>query len=246
MRTLAVVTVVLASLVPCRAQNLLPNADFDHDVSGWTVLANGSFPPNLLSWDATRSSSGPGGSALIHTPIGLGGLLSIASTCVPVTPGVTYSFGADYQFPSAAGPDFFLVSVGFASDAACANGIGGPDSSVQFPSLNPIGQWRTLAGPDVTAPPGAASALFAAAMASNLDSVPHEVNFDHAYFGPRGTVGPGQAVTEVPTLSEAGLLALALGLGVAALGVLRRRAYASSRSSSSRRFAARRSMVSRR
>jgi hypothetical protein len=221
MRYLAVaVVVVLSSLVPCRAQNLLPNPEFDHDVSGW---APPSSYPATLSWDNTRSVLGLGGSALIQTPFGIGGFLCITA-CAPVTPGVVYSFGGQYQFPVRAGTHGVEMSVTFTSDAGCLNGIADFDSPLQNASSTPAGVWQVLAGPDATAPPGAVAALYAACQNSFIDPETHASNFDDLYFGRQGTVGPNQAPLELPTLSWTGLFTLIFGLASAALWVLRRRA----------------------
>lgn len=218
MRYLAALIVVLGSLVPCQAQNLLPNPGFDHDVSGWTA------PPyytNDLVWDSAHSAFGLGGSALFTTNFGINGLLE-TTACVPVTPGVTYSWGGQYRFPVGTGTHSIQFTLGFATDLGCRNGLGLVSSPASYPYLGPAGQWRTLAGPDLVAPANARAALFSVISSSVGDSEPHAVGFDDLYLGPRGTVGPFQG-NEVPTLSPSGLLALALGLTVAAVCALRRR-----------------------
>ena len=93
--------------------------------------------------------------------------------------------------------------------------------AARSPVQDPPGPWRTLAGLDVTAPPGATGAEVTAMLEENLDSELHTLSVDDVYFGPRGTVGPNLAPA-IPTLSPAGLYALALGLGAVALWRLRR------------------------
>ena len=218
MRYLAVAVVaVLSSLVPCRAQNLLPNPEFDHDVSGWREISH-RLP--VLAWDNTQSV-GLGGSALIQIPFGEGGEICILA-CVPVTPGVVYSFGGQYQLPVQAGATFVQMSLIFASDSLCSSGISEVLSPAGIPGTPP-GQWRVLSGPDAAAPPGAVAVEFRACQGSTFDNdKTHTSRFDDLYFGRQGTVGPNQGI-ELPTLSWTGLFTLTLGLSAAALWVLRRR-----------------------
>src|SRR5215813_11736289 len=115
MRYLVVLVAVLGSLVPCQAQNLLPNPEFDHNVSGWTPP---QYYVNDLVWDSTKSAFGLGGSALFTTNFGINGAL-ITTACVPVTPGVTYSFGGQYLFPVAAGTHAIQFDLEFTTDAGC-------------------------------------------------------------------------------------------------------------------------------
>jgi hypothetical protein len=221
MRSLLALIVLLGGLVPCQAQNLLPNPEFDHNVSGWTPPP--LVYPNALSWDSSQSAFGLGGSALLSTSFGVGGDLS-ASACVPVTPGVTYSFGGQYRFPTTFGGHAFQLSMIFTSDPSCTTGaLLGASSSLQYAAQNPPGQWQTLAGPDTTAPPGAVKALFIASLESVIDSQSHAVNVDDVYLGPQGTVGPRQA-EEIPALTLPGLFGLALGLSFAAFWVLSKNA----------------------
>jgi hypothetical protein len=204
MRYLAVLVVVLGSLVPCQAQNLLPNPEFDHDVSGWRG--------GLLTWDPTHSAVGPGGSGLLTTNFGVGGALG-ASVCVPVKPGVAYSFGGRYLFPFLLGDQEVGLTVTFTSDAGCLNLLS-QSSISEVSSGKPVGQWLTLAGPDVVAPAKATAASFTLALESTFDPVAHAVNFDNLYF---------IQGDEIPALSLPGLFVLALGLGAAAVWMLRRR-----------------------
>jgi len=220
MRCIAFLALALCSLVPCQAQNLIPNAEFDQGVSGWTPP---TFYPNTLLWDPSNSAFGPGGSAILTSPYGVGGsFIRTISPCMSVTPGVTYSWGGQYRFGTAVITDAFLFSLQFTNDPGCTNPVSLTNSPGRSPVQDPPGPWRTLAGPDVTAPPGATGAVVIATMAENIDSELHTLSLDDVYFGPRGTVGPNQAPA-IPTLSQAGLYALALGLGAAALWLLRRR-----------------------
>ena len=215
MRYLAVAVVVLSSLVPCRAQNLLPNPEFDHDLSGWLT---GSESPPAFFWDNTLSV-GPGGSVLIHP---IAEATSCLVACVPVTAGVVYSFGGQYQFPSQAGTHEVQIIVNFSKNADCIQGgLGQVYSPRRDPSITPPGQWWVLAGSDVTAPPGAVAAEYDACQFAGQFSRDPISSFDDLYFGPQGTVGPRQVV-DVPALSWTGLCALVCGLSTAALWVLRK------------------------
>ncbi len=211
MRYLLVLLVLLGGLVPCRAQNLLPNPEFDHDVSGWSPPP---FYTHGLSWDRFHSAFGLGGSALLSLPFGAA--LS-TSACVPVKPGVTYAWGGQYMFQTAVPSQFVQFTLTWTTDTNCVNGIANVDL---LSNETPPGQWRILFGQS-TAPAGAAAVLFTAVFDPNLDSQAHALNIDDVFLGPVGTVGPRQA-DEIPALSPLGLLALALGLGAAALQLLSR------------------------
>jgi len=219
MRYMALLAMVLGSLVPCQAQaqNLIPNPEFDSGITGWT-------PPqfyNFLAWDPVHSAFGPGGSAVMNSPFGIEGTLGSFSSCVPVTPGVTYSWGGQYRFGTAIATDFVQLSAVFFNDPGCTSGIFAADTVGESPQ-SPLGEWRILAGPDVTAPPGATGALIAVYFGSIADAQTHSLSFDDVYFGRQGTVGPKQGFADVPTLSPISLCALALALGAAALWLLRR------------------------
>ena len=208
---LLVLTALLGGIVPCQAQNLLPNPEFDQDVTGWPPP---QYYTTALSWDPHHSAFGPGGSALLSLPYGAS---LQTSACVPVTPGISYAWGGQFMFPVSVQGQSFQLSLGWTSDTSCANPIGGLYLSA---GDSPVGQWRTLSGQG-TAPAGAKSALFVVQLSANLDSEAHAMNFDDVFLGPAGTVGPGQA-DEIPALSPLGLVALALGLGLAALQRLSR------------------------
>ena len=129
------------------AQNVLPNADFDTDLSGWDTTADTSWSP--LDSDASPSS---GSLQIVVTE-----LKSTAITvCVPVVGGETYEFGVDILIETQGTAEGRAgIVVRWEADAACTQEL--PDFPANtFRTSAP--EW-TNATLTATAPDEAVAAL---------------------------------------------------------------------------------------
>src|SRR5262245_4413119 len=86
--TIFLAAVLVMAPVSAHAQNLLPNADFNTDLAGWYTTAG-------TTWTADDSD---GSSSSGSLQIVVSEFKSTAiTTCVPVTAGQSYDFGADIK-----------------------------------------------------------------------------------------------------------------------------------------------------
>jgi hypothetical protein len=202
---------VLCAAGSARGQNLVPDPHFASGISAWSLRLSPGITSSLAHDPGPGADGFPGFATLTGAS---GGFVSyFARSCVPVQPGVVYSFGGAVRFRSSQQSQaFFRLS--FYPDAACGTTILGPPtppSSSTGPGQT-AGAWTLCAGSGATAPVGAASAALELALASvSLNENP-AADFDDVYVGRAGTVEPPAAV---PSLSQAGVLALGVALALA-------------------------------
>jgi hypothetical protein len=187
------------------AQNLIPDPTFSFGLSAWRVM----FVTDRLEWNTGAGADGAPGFARLHPIDSL--YTSIATVCLPVEAGTTYSWGGFFRIDDRLATTRAVVR--FLPDAACETL--GDLSEAQAPPLNGssanLGTWYLRQGPDVVAPPGAQSVDFEVISTATPSVV--NLDFDNVYFGRQGTGPPMETVT-VPTLSSTAILLLAVSLAV--------------------------------
>lgn len=208
---LAVAFVLAAG--PACAQNLVSDPHFASGLGTWFLLPGGVPIPTLLRDPGPGADTAPGFATL--TAGTFSPILYTALTCVPVQPGVVYSFGGTVRF-RAAQHSSAIFSLTFFADGSCGTAVPAPSVS---PATTPadaraLGAWTSCAGTGATAPPGAASAtleLILVGIGTNGTNETAAVDFDDVYVGRAGTVEPP---VPVPFLSQAGVLALGIALAL--------------------------------
>jgi len=208
---LALAAGLLCAAGAARGQNLISDPHFASGVSAWSLRLSGGITASLAHDPGPGADGAPGFAALTG---GSGGFVSyFARTCVPVQPGVVYSFGGAVRFRSSQ-PSQAFFRLSFYPDATCGTTTLGPPlppTNLTGPGAT-AGVWTLCAGSGATAPPGAASAALEFTLAGiSLNENP-SADFDDAYVGRAGTVEPP---APVPSLSRAGVLALGLALALA-------------------------------
>jgi hypothetical protein len=187
--------VILGAVViakPAAAGNLLPNASFDSDVSGWS----GGF----AAWSAedVAGSQSSGSLELQNTDVQGA---TVGYVCVPVTGGSSYAYGGEYLIePGQAANGQISMQVRWFSDAACNQFL-----SLVNPTLdaNGIGAWtHVVAIADAPAnAQGAYFAFFDMKQGGPLDSA-LVVHLDDAFLPE-----PATCVLQLAALGALGVLA---------------------------------------
>jgi hypothetical protein len=159
----------LATAAPSLAENLLVNAGFDSDLSGWTV--DGMFTHAAWNRDDVAEDPSSGSVRLTNPASEERFFVSRLNQCVPVVGGAQYDFGAFIREPpgqSASGRA--LVELRWFPNGACEGfDIGGSPGAV--PIENIPGEW-VLAQEEssfatVFAPEAAASAIVSLEVVNN-------------------------------------------------------------------------------
>jgi hypothetical protein len=153
-KSAGVVVLALCSFlsVPAsRGQNLLPNAGFNTNTSGWSGTP-------ILAWSSldAKGSSGSGSLQMtVNNPTDNNGFYS-ATFCVAVTPGQTYHQGASFYFPGGQSHDagFALILYYFTS-ATCSGTFLGDVGADALPAVT--NTWTRLDTQPNVAPAGANS-----------------------------------------------------------------------------------------
>ena len=208
---LALAAGLLCAAGAARGQNLVPDPHFASGISAWSLRLSGGITATLVRDSGPGADGFPGFAALAGAS--LGPVTLFARTCVPVQPGVVYSFGGAVRFRSAQQSQASFT-LSFYPDASCGATILSPPpptSSSPASGATP-GAWTTCMGSGATAPAGAASAALELNLSGVSPSGSPSVDFDDVYVGRAGTVEPPAAV---PSLSRAGILALGLALALA-------------------------------
>jgi IPTL-CTERM motif len=198
------------------SQNLVLDPHFSSGTSAWTVPLGTGITVTLVRDPGPGADGAPGFATLTGNESGP--INFSARTCVPVQPGVVYSFGGDVRFQSSqVSAAFFGLS--FFSDAGCGNSL------QQFAGFsNPAfgdtpGPWTPCLG-SATAPPGAASAALVVILQGASTRERPAADIDDVFVGRAGTVGPANPI---PSLSQAGLLALGVALALSGALAVRSR-----------------------
>ena len=208
---LALAAGLLCAAGAARGQNLISDPHFASGISAWSLRLSGGITATLVRDSGPGADGSPGFAALAgasFNPVTL-----FARTCVPVQPGVVYSFGGSVRFRTSQQSQASFT-LNFYPDAACGTAILSPPpppSSTAASGGTP-GAWTLCAGSGAAAPPGAASAALELNLSGVSPGGTPSVDFDDVYVGRAGTVEPPAAV---PSLSRAGVLALGLALALA-------------------------------
>ncbi len=196
---------LLLTIHPVGAQNLLPDPSFASGVSGWT--ASGASQA-MFQWVDLAGSDGVAGFARLQV---LGPGTVVASVCVPVVGGKTYSWGASF-FPRSASGQVILDF--YSNDSCLGLTLVGETSG---PSTITLGDWQFEPGPDVMVPASAGSVMYRV-MGTAPGNAIGVVDVDNVYFGLQGTRPPG--VQGVPALSWPAVFLLAAALATVGLRVM--------------------------
>src|SRR5436190_12370605 len=212
-RGIAAALFSLAGLGPVAAQNLIPDPTFSSGVSAWGVM----FVTDRLEWNMGAGANGAPGFARLHPINSL--YTSIATICLPVEAGTTYSWGGFFRIDDRLAST--RATIRFLPEPSCG-GLGSL-LDAQTPPLNGssanLGTWYFRQGLDVVAPPGAQSVDFEVIAVAS--PVVFNLDFDNMFFGRQGT-GPPMESVSVPTLSTSALALLTLMLaGVAVIRLTR-------------------------
>ena len=208
---LAFTAVLLLAAGTARGQNLVSDPHFASGISAWSLRLSGGITASLVRDPGPGADGFPGFAALAgasFNPVNL-----FARTCVPVQPGVVYSFGGAVRFRTTQQSQAFFT-LNFYPDAACGTGVLSPPPppSSAVASGATTGAWTPCAGTGAVAPAGAASAALEFTLSGVSPGGTPSADFDDVYVGRAGTVEPPAAV---PSLSHAGVLALGLALALA-------------------------------
>jgi len=207
---LALAASFLLTGVHSNAQNLVLDPHFSSSISAWTVTPSPGITVIFLR-DPGPGVDGAPGFATLSGP-SLGPIFYSASTCVPVQPGVVYSFGGNVRFRSSQ-PSSGDFTLDFFSDATCGTEIPEQLAGSSQALGDTPGRW-TLCQGFATALPGAASAKLLFIFGTSLFTVRPAADFDDVFVGRAGTVGPALTAVPVPFVSRAGVLALGLALAL--------------------------------
>jgi hypothetical protein len=159
-------------LVP-NPNNLLKNGGFDNDLAAWNfqlgsrkwIRSDAAGCESSGSFELTYSGD-------VNSPSGAG-----LYECVPVTAGLTYSFGGWSRLLSNVPSAEVFVAIGFWSDATCNAALPGVKG---FHPMLARNAWLDF-GSTVTAVPGAVSAKI---VFSVRGASPVTADFDMLYFAP--------------------------------------------------------------
>ena len=209
-RLAAALTLGLATTAS--AQNLIPDPAFAAGVSSWQPAAiSGNYSMTFTPGFSKRPGSG---SALLSSDGAAGGAFTV---CVRVVAGGLYDWGYSVFCPDAARVTGMNESLTFYAGPGCTGATTGG-------SFIPIVATQTNAwiGPvsRVPIPAGTQTVLVGFADLGAGGARPF-MYLDDVFFAAAGTVPPIDPIPGVAALSEAGLLALACALALAALGSLR-------------------------
>jgi hypothetical protein len=146
---------LLTSLLTCRCpcafaagDKLIPNSDFDTDLSGWT-FPNGSFG---IVWTSEDSSGHPDSGSIEIPNKWVFDMASAQSTCVSVTGSAVYQFSASARDTSDVGAGGILAaSLDWYGDPNCESGLA-------YEEIRFLRQTWTKITRTVTAPANATSA----------------------------------------------------------------------------------------
>jgi hypothetical protein len=208
---LALAAGLLCAAFTARGQNLVPDPHFASGVSAWSLRLSPGIAATLVRDPGPGADGAPGFAALAgasFNPVSL-----FARTCVPVQPGVVYSFGGAVRFRTTQQSQAFFT-LNFYPDAACGTTVFSPPPPPTSAAASgaSAGPWTSCAGTGATAPPGAASAALELSLTGVSPGGTPSVDFDDVYLGRAGTVEPP---APVPSLSREGVLALGLALALA-------------------------------
>jgi hypothetical protein len=195
---------------PTCAQNLVTDPHFTSGISAWSLLLSGGVTATLVRDAGPGADGAPGFAALSGGSFGP--ISYTARTCVPVQPGVAYSFGGAARFRTAQGASaVFWLS--FFTDGACTTAVTPPPSPAASTAASGTtpGGWTLCRGTGATAPPTAASAALDFILFGIAANEKATADFDDVYVGRAGTVEPP---IPVPFLSRAGVLALGIALAL--------------------------------
>ena len=162
MRSLLLLSVLFLFPAAASSQSLVPNTEFDDDVSGWNPFADSGVLRSDVTWDAEdRLASPASGSARVTNSSsndGSGGALPIDSlTCVPIDPNLTYSYGGWVKIPPGqSNTGFARIAVTFYSQPDCSVF----DSFGRADAITAINVWTFTEQVDAVPPLTAGSARF--------------------------------------------------------------------------------------
>lgn len=170
---------LLLGRAPAAAQNLLANPDFSGSLTGWNVLANGSF---TVLHDPAVGYTAPG-SLQILTAGTTTVSLAVADQCVPVVGGARYDALALFRPTGGlAGVLRGSVRVNWHADPTCSSFITYVASNIAGPNTD---VWHGLTAANILAPATAQSALVEVRIPATIGAAAGHI--DDVFFGLHGT-----------------------------------------------------------
>jgi len=177
--------VALASASAVRAQNILPNGEFDTDVLPW-ITQNGEITLGWAAIDHSGCSSTISGTAQATNLAPAATQERAAAVCVTgIVGGGAYSFGADLRFPTgqARTGEAHIVLVWFAT-AACTGLSGDTAFGDLTVDTTSAGSWVRVRNDLAAAPANAQSASFSVRLLKNEASGSLALALDGAFLVP--------------------------------------------------------------
>ena len=161
------------------AGSLVPNADFDTGLEGWTQLGTGT-----ASFDGSVGIPTPGSAHLV--PDSAGGM-GLVSACIEVDNSVSM----DLRVNAFGGAGYVSAGVNAFSDSGCTTAL----STIGTPALPVLNMELNLF--DFALPARTHSANLSLSAFSISGGTLADAHFDHVEFGPTGTLfGSGISITQ--------------------------------------------------
>jgi hypothetical protein len=170
-----VVASLLVTAPSAFADNLISNPDFSQLINGWSRQSDTS---GSIEADFSHGSPVPPSAHVFGDANNLSG--AILSPCIAIDDSANIDFVFNALVVAGLGQGYVFAY----TDTACTVGAG----SIPTETVGPSGDWTTVSLTDAALPIGTRSVNVA--MRANADSagVPGEAYFDHAAFGPTGTL----------------------------------------------------------
>lgn len=173
------IALVFSNAALLRAQNLLVNPDFEHDVIGWD--SGGLAGVEWNSRDAGDSSDS--GSAKVFLVDERPSIGSGISQKIPVTPGDTFDMGAKVLFgsdqDSTVAAEVFVFW--YETTSGCSGQYLESRGYSEFVAVQPEETWQSLSLQDAVAPDGATCGQFAFNINNSATEPPSEGFFDDTF-----------------------------------------------------------------
>lgn len=182
-RALPLVTALALAAAPgARAQNLLPNGEFDVDTLAWFTAGSGS----TIAWTGIDHSGCPPSvsGALLQTNASTAAATARGSAaCVTdIVGNATYSFGVDLRFPTGQTRTGSAEVVVVWFETPDCTGLSGSTSSGGPPvSTATAGNWVPVRNDAATAPAEAISASFSVRLLKNEAGGSLALTYDGAF-----------------------------------------------------------------
>ena len=160
------------------AANLVPNPNFDSDVSHWSVVSSSG----TLTFDGTDGSPNPGSARLVAADVTTVGFAQ--SDCMVVDASQNFDLSAMVKLNNLDSTGAFVLAYLYPDNACNGNASIGPSFDT---SGLAIGTWAYFYSDNQTLTTGTNSARIVLSTGEGALTTPIDVSFDTIRFGPTGT-----------------------------------------------------------